>query len=79
MRHMVNNLPGLPTPPRLRFAEPPLLEKEGKFSVGKINGTSNQSVIFKRYCIDLSPLPRGTAGVVGRECIFFIQHLKFNI
>jgi hypothetical protein len=28
-----NHRPSLPTPPRLRFAEPPLLVKEGKFSV----------------------------------------------
>ena len=44
---MGDNYPCLPTPPRLRFADPPLLEKEGKFSVGMINDASNQPAISK--------------------------------
>jgi hypothetical protein len=34
---------------------------------------------FKYYCIDLWPLPGGTAGMIGCGCIFFIQHLVRKI
>ena len=52
----------LPTPPRLRFAEPPLLEKEGKFSVRWLVLNDLVRFITDDCYIDLSPLPRGTAG-----------------
>ena len=74
----MNYRPGLPTPPRLRFAEPPLLEKEGKFFVGMINDASNQSVLSKTLLHRFVPLTKGDSPEPSGQGVYVINS-TFNI